>query len=798
MLDPDDPPEIQVAKQKKIIDALIKRSNRQRDVGPSAFRAFQSALELQQTVAAQSRDLERAATELESARYERERSRRILAEALSSMDGGFALFFEGKLELCNELFRTLLPDIEEIVRPGLGLVQFLHFVSGSRHFVSSDRPLAGLTDGLYRGGPDGGPDGSGPDGNGPEDVGPEAGEPQDDGFGVNALGEGGLTSVVIELQGDRWYQMSGQRSADDNLIILMTEITALVRRNRDEKETLIDRQEDYLQAVFLNMNPGICTFSASEEVMMHNGRFPEILGVPENVVDPGTPLTQILSYVVERQLIAIDGRTFGDRWRLEMHKRGSLQRRVRHRGGQVLDIQANRLPDGGFVVEVIDVTLAAQQTELLENRVLERTAELTQANEKLSREYDEKARVEEELRLAKERAEAAVSSKTRFLAAASHDLLQPINAAKLLISTLRETTRETETAAMVERLEGAFGSAEQLLHSLLDISRLESADPDAVTPSDICLRPILQGVFADQTLVAEEKGVVLDLVPSSAFVHSDPVYLLRSIQNLVVNAIQYTAPGGRVIFGCRRRAGKIVLEVWDTGIGIARKDQDRIFEEFARADNVSAGSGMGLGLSVVDRACRLLGHSLSVRSAPGRGSVFSVEMQEVQPQATAKAPRASIEVVDDQRLDYIVLVIENDGRVLDGMTRWLEQWGASVLPASTTSEAIDYVEDMGMPPDIVLADYQLDQDETGIDAVTQLRALTGAEIPAILITADRSKHVYNAAEACDIAVMHKPAELARLRAMIDGKVRFQGSLAPPEPALDQTGPARMQTKVSSD
>ena len=756
MLDPNDPPEVQVEKQKKIIDALIRRSNRQRDVGPSAFRAFQSALELQQTVAAQTRDLERVATELESARYERERTRRILAEALSSMDGGFALFSDGKLELSNELFRTLLPDIKTFVEPGLPLEQFLMLVSGSKQFVSSDGSLAAL---------------------------------------VTGGASEGHSSVVIELRNDTWYQLSAQRSADDNLIILMTEITSLVRRNRDEKETLIDRQEDYLQAVFHNMKSGICTFSVAGEVMMHNRCFPEMLGVPEHVVRPGTRLMDILKYLLDRDLIEMSERNFRTRWRFELRTRGTLQRRLRHRGGQVLDLQANRLPDGGFVVEVLDATLAARNTQQLENRVMERTAELTRANDKLIREYDEKARVEEELRLAIERAEAAVSAKTRFLAAASHDLLQPINAAKLLISTLCETTRDTETAALVDRLEGAFGSAEQLLHSLLDLSRLESPDPDAVTPTCVSLGPILHSIHTDQMLFAEQKGVRLDMVRCSALVHSDPVYLLRSIQNLVVNAIQYTEPGGRVLVGCRRRDGHIVVEIWDTGIGIARKDQARIFEAFARANNVPSGSGMGLGLSVVDRACRLLGHRLKVRSAPKKGSVFSIEMREETIENPRPENRAAIAVSKGNRLAYIVLVIENDGRVLDGMTRWLEQWGASVLPASTMSEALGYVADMGMPPDIILADYQLETEETGLDAILALRDRTKTCIPAILITANQDKPVWRAAEADDVSVMPKPVELGRLRALIDAKINFQ-TLASVRGAADTA--ELMQTKVASD
>lgn len=756
MLDPNDPPEIQVAKQQKIIDALIRRSNRQRDLGPSAFRAFQSALELQETVAEQTRDLQRAATDLESARYERERTRRILAEALSSMDGGFALFSDGNLELCNDLFRTLLPDIQDAVRPGLPLGQFLTLASSSEHFVSSEQPLSRLN---------------------------------------QASNDANLSSVVIELQEDRWFQIGAQSSTDDNLILLLTEITSLVRRNRDEKENLIDRQSDYLQAVFQSMNPGICTFSESGEVMMRNGRFLEILGVPRGLVDPGAQLTDIMRFFSAHRLADSSKEMTTERWRRELQIKGRLQYRLQDKDGKVLDIQASRLPDGGFVVELTDVTLSARNTQVLEERVMERTAELTVANARLVREYDKKARVEEELRLAKERAESAVSSKTRFLAAASHDLLQPINAAKLLISTLREMTRKTESAVIVERLESAFGSAEQLLHSLLDISRLESSDPDAVTPSNMCLGPILLGIHADQTPFAEQRRVQLNVVPSSAFVNSDPVYLLRSIQNLVVNALQYTDPGGRVLFGCRRQKGKVVVEVWDTGVGIPRKDQARIFEEFARSDNVAVGSGMGLGLSVVDRACRLLGHGLKVRSKPNFGSVFSIEMDEVAPLLSRPAARAPLAAMQDQRLKYIVLVLENDGLVLDGMTRWLEQWGASVLPASLTSEALHYVEDMGIPPDIILADYQLDGDETGIDAIAKMREMTAANVPAILITANQSVQVRQEAEANDISVMHKPAKLGRLRATIDEKVRSRSVLAE---GTESSVTADMQTKVAGD
>lgn len=758
MIDPRDPLNVQVVKQARIIDALMRRANRQKDVGPSAFRAFQSAIELQQKVAAQTRDLERAATELAGERLERERTRRSLIEALSSMEEGFALFLDSKLDLSNELFQTLLPDISRRLVPGLPIASLFTLMSRSAHYVSSDRNLERFASRLSA-----------------------------------QQKSTGSVSTVLELRGDRWFQLNAQYTSTQNIVVLLTDITALVRQNRDEKASLIGRQEDYLKAVFQNVNAGICTFSADGELMMHNGRFEAILGLPISALSRYKTSDELLDVLRKHGAIKAedDGRIAA--WRKELNAWGWLHKRVRGTKDQVLDICANRLPDGGFLVELKDVTLEARATEVLEHRVMARTAELTRANAKLIREYEEKARVEEELRLAKERAEAAVSAKTRFLAAASHDLLQPINAAKLLISTLMETTRDTQFSPIVERLQGAFGSAEQLLHSLLDLSRLESADPDMVAPTDVSLGGIIGGVYSDQVLMAEQKNVRLDVVPSTAIVHSDPVYLLRSVQNLVVNAIQYTEPGGRVLIGCRHRNGKVVLEIWDTGIGIAQKDQAKIFEEFARAENVPLGSGIGLGLSVVDRACRLLGHSLSVQSTPGLGSLFRIEMDRAQDPAAQIEPAAFLPA-SEETMDHIILVIENDRDVLFGTTQLLEQWGASVLPAASTDEAARLVADMGAPPDIILADYQLDGDDTGVNAITRIRSDTGIHVPAILISANRRESLREAGIQNDVSVMTKPVKLSRLRPLIDWKIRWQ----PAMPEAPGQGFQVAQTKVCGD
>lgn len=218
-----------------------------------------------------------------------------------------------------------------------------------------------------------------------------------------------------------------------------------------------------------------------------------------------------------------------------------------------------------------------------------------------------------------------------------------------------------------------------------------------------------------------------------------------------------------------------MLEAWDTGIGIAEADQARILDEFTRAGKASLSPGVGLGLSVVERACRLLDHGLTVQSEPGRGSIFSIEMEVVTGAAAPEEPAELTDPAFDHPLDCIVLVVEKDQDVLYGTTQWPEQWGASVLPARTVQEALTHVADIGMPPDIILADYQLDDGDTGIQAITAIRDHTGTQVPAILVTADRSDALQRKSTAQDISVMHKPVKLSRPRPLIDRKVRWQVS-----------------------
>ncbi|EEW23878.1 hybrid sensor histidine kinase/response regulator [Rhodobacter ferrooxidans] len=739
MIDPTAPPEEQIARQARIIEALVARAERADGVGDSAYALFQSAIALQAEVWQKTRDLEsaldrlgRTSSDLEIAHQAQERVQKTLADALVAMEGGFALFFDDRLQVCNTLFRKLLPDIEPLIQPGLGFDTYLAALKASRSVSHLDGCAT-----------------------------PNGGQP--------------FSAAVMGLKNDRWFQISCHRTSSATIAVLQAEITDVVRENRRQKTLLIDQQAQVLQAAFDHMALGVCTFSASGDLMLRNDSFGALLGVPLALLTKGTAFQRIVEHVERHDLLDRKSRRpeFA-RWFKAVKRGVPVQERFRRHDGISLDLRLNALPDGGFLVSVMDVTAETEAAAALEARVAERTAALTEANRLLQVQSAEQARTEDALRLAKEAAEAAHTSKTRFLAAASHDLLQPINAAKLYISTLMETVTAPAARETVIRLGRSFTSVESLLHALLDISRLDSAGAEFNVTS-FCLEPMMQALAADLAPLAAEKGLELRVVPSRRWVTSDLRYLARCVQNLVVNAIQYTEKG-RVLVGARVQGDRLLIEVWDTGIGISEPDQARIFQEFTRVGGVAAGSGMGLGLSIVERACRHLGHPVRLVSQPGLGSMFAIDLPLASP-ATADLPQPQPpETTTEGSLDLIVLLVENDADVLHATTQRLESWGASVLAARSTTAALALLHEVGSPPDILLADYQLDGDDTGVAAIRALRAQAGFEVPAIMITANRSKALLRQGAEMGFSLLPKPVPLARLRALIDWKTRR----APPE------------------
>jgi CheY-like chemotaxis protein/two-component sensor histidine kinase len=370
----------------------------------------------------------------------------------------------------------------------------------------------------------------------------------------------------------------------------------------------------------------------------------------------------------------------------------------------------------------------------------------------------------EELARAKAEADEANISKTRFLAAASHDILQPLNAARLYATSLVERERGGEEARLAANVDASLEAVEEILITLLDISRLDTGalQPDL---SNFRIDEILSQLEVEFAPLAAEKGLKLSFLPCSLAVRSDRRLLRRLLQNLVSNAIKYT-PRGRVLIGCRRRRGKLRIDVVDTGLGIPVGKQKVIFKEFQRLDQgARAARGLGLGLSIVERIARVLEHKIRLRSASGKGATFSVEIPTVSAPTrmnvtprTAAMPAAPLDTT-------IVLCIENEPQVLDGMQALLGGWGCHVLAASDLKSALATMHDRRQRPDVLLVDYHLDEGN-GIDAIAALRATLGDEMPAALITADRSPQVRDQARSKGIQVMHKPLKPAALRAFL--------------------------------
>ncbi|SMO73156.1 ATP-binding response regulator [Paracoccus laeviglucosivorans] len=395
-----------------------------------------------------------------------------------------------------------------------------------------------------------------------------------------------------------------------------------------------------------------------------------------------------------------------------------------------------------------------QAAVALEQEVQVRTRELEQALADLS----ERNR---ELAVARALAEEANRSKTRFLRAASHDLLQPLSAAKLFLSAFKDTSLDELQTELADRLAGAFESVEELMHAVLDISRLDSQRIE-FQRKPVDLGDLFRRLAIEYAPMAEAKGLKLAFAPTSAVVESDPTFLRRIAQNLVSNAIKYTDQGG-VLIGVRKRGGRAWLEIMDTGIGIAATDRSRIFDEFQRIGREGGAPGMGLGLSIVRRACAKLGHPIAMDSEPGRGTVFRVSLPLIGPRA--EASRRVAEHSGPSLRGRVALVVEND----DAMRRAYQlilhdRLGMVARVTGGIPEALAQMGDD--PPDVLIADYNLDNGDTGLKAIRELRIAAGQPVPAIIVSARRDPEIGRASLELGVPVLEKPIRPEDLQAML--------------------------------
>lgn len=533
----------------------------------------------------------------------------------------------------------------------------------------------------------------------------------------------------------------------------------------DGASAAIQYNRDLLQTALDEVRQGIVVIDRDLRLVTWNRRFRDLLDLPPDLIQIGTTVDQILRYLAYRGEFGpgpIDKLTHQN---IPMFLTTSeTLRQKMQRSGSIIEIRSAQMPAGGYVTTFADVTEQVQAehslelaNETLENRVKERTDQLVRLNEALSR--------------AKLEADEANIGKTKFLAAAGHDLAQPLNAARLYVTSLVERDFPEEDKKLIRSVDQSLESVEEIIAALLDISRL---DAGALKPeiSSFRLDELFTQIKGDFAPQAQEKNLSFRVVHTHFNVRSDRRLLRRLLQNLVSNAIKYTK-NGKVLLGAQRRNGQIIVRVLDTGIGIPENKHRVIFHEFHRLDQgARTAKGLGLGLSIVERIARVLEHRINVISKPGKGSAFSVEL----PIATA-APVSVQEDATPARSAALfhgqtILCIDNEQQILQGMEALLKGWGCRVLTALDLDTARAAIAASEEPVFGLLADYHLDHGATGLDAIAALREELGPEFPAALITADRSAGLRDSAKAQGISLLNKPLKPAALRAVL-GQWRSQ-------------------------
>lgn len=530
----------------------------------------------------------------------------------------------------------------------------------------------------------------------------------------------------------------------------------------DEASQELRFNRELLSTTLENVSHGISVVDADMRLAAWNRRYIELFDYPEDLVQVGAPVARLIRWNAERGECGPGEVDEHVAKRIGFMKAGSphLFQRVRP-DGTVIEMRGRALAGGGYVTTYSDVTAykhteraLMEVNETLEQRVGQRTAELSEALAATAN--------------ARRAAETANVSKARFLAAVSHDLLQPLNAARLFTSALRaHPGLDSEAGMLAERIDASFSAAEGLLEALLDMSRLDAGSYHSEVVG-FALADLFDSLQAQFGVIAAQRGLRLRAAPTALAVRSDPQLLRRIVQNFISNALRYTSRGG-VLLGARRLGGEVRIEVWDTGPGIAAEQRARIFEEFQRLEQPSpwGEKGLGLGLSICDRLAGMLGHSLDLRSRVDHGSCFAITVPRCE--AGARRNQRVDRGGSGQQLRLTVLCVDNDAAILDGMRALLSRWGVDCRVASDVEEA--RAELVRGSIDLVLADYHLADNVDGLQALQQLRALLGGLPPVAIITADGSSQLQQRARVLGYPVLHKPVRPAALRALLTASLR---------------------------
>lgn len=720
-------------KLRKINAALIDRVERSSDMAGNAFSMFETAISLEAMVRERTMQLEdalgrlaEANADLGAAHATADAARMRLRDAIDSINEGFVLFdADDRLVLFNEAYLGFWPEIASEIHEGMSFDEIARLAAAHHRPVGQDR---WVSDRLAR----------------------------------HSVAEGGH---VQALSDGRWVQINELRTSEGGIVGIYTDITEVKAEDARDRARELAERNIVLQATLDNLSEGVCLFDAEGRVAAWNEALQRLLELPEDWAQIWGTHAALAGWCRDRRGMA-DGGCLD--W-------GVDRRALVQAGDRRLEIRSNAMERGGQVIGFTDVTdmLRAQAAlretaETLERRVAERTSEL-------EAEVAERREIEAQLLDAKTAAEKANLSKTSFLAAASHDLLQPLNAARLFVAALGDRRLALPTRALVNQTSTALDSVEDLLEALLEISRL---DAGAIQPeiSDFRVDRLLDTLRTEFAPMARSSGLVLTVETEPVWVRSDIRLLRRILQNFLSNALRYTQRGS-VRVTCTPGAGGIRLSVSDSGPGIPADKQQLIFEEFRRLDTRAMGRGVmgrggvgreaggkGLGLAIVRRASDMLRHEVTLESALGQGATFSIIVP--QGQAMVEEGEGGGPPRSDRNMRGLnVLVVDNERAIQTGMSTLLGGWGCTVTVAGGFDEAVAQF-GAGEAPGIILVDYHLNDGETGDDVIERLRNHFGQVVPSVMISADRGEALKARLDGRGIPLLNKPVKPAQLRALM--------------------------------
>ncbi|NHB56838.1 hybrid sensor histidine kinase/response regulator [Acinetobacter shaoyimingii] len=508
--------------------------------------------------------------------------------------------------------------------------------------------------------------------------------------------------------------------------------------------------QNLIMTMIDHMTQGVSVVDENMCLVAWNNQYLVLFDYPKDLVYVGCPIADLIRYNAERGECGPGSVEEHVRKRIHWMKVGSSHEFERIRkDGRVIQMRGNPIEGGGFVTTFADITAFRENEAILEGRVKDRTQQLANALT--------------EQQLAREQADKANMSKSRFIAAASHDLLQPMHAARLFSTALEQSIQSDEDRLTLQQLDRALHGAESMLSALLDIARLEGGTIQPKRQS-YPLHDLLSDLELQFKSIAAQRGIQFKVHDVKFWLDTDPQWIRRIIQNFVSNALRYTAKG-RILVGVLRSASRpnyIRIGVWDTGPGIAEEQRMKLFQEFERCGHTSpwGEQGLGLGLAIVQRMTSLLDYPVHVYSELGHGSCFMIEVPIVEAPKVVAAP---VQAVPLKTKAYKVLCLDNDETILEGMTTLLSKWGYQVFKATEPDQALEIVQRENIQ--VWLVDQHLNHNKLGLDFILQHRM---DNVPIALITADSDPELPERLKELNIVLLKKPLKPASLRAWLSG------------------------------